>query len=92
LKAEKPTGPYMKNALAINVSPIFHNIVAYHLTGIAFYRNQVKQNLQAVMGKLDDNNCAALRALVELLLDDMKNGPAVFTENGKPVRKKLQLR
>jgi hypothetical protein len=92
LKAEKPSGPYMKNALAINVIPIVHNIVAYHLTGIDFYKKQVKQNLQAVMGKLDDHCCATLRTFIELLLDDMKDGPAVFMNSGSPSRKKLQSR
>ena len=78
LKTEKPGGPYMKNALAINVSPVVHNIVAYHLTGVSFYKKQVKQNLQAVLQKLTDQHCQALRAFIEVLIDDMNDGPAVF--------------
>ena len=40
LKTERPSGPYMKHALAVNVSPVFHNIVAYHLTGMPLYKKQ----------------------------------------------------
>ncbi len=89
LKTEKPSGPYMKNALAINVSPVLHNIVAYHLTGAMFYRKQVKQNLQAVLQKLTDHHCQALRGFLEVLIDDMSNGPAVFGESNKTPRAKL---
>jgi hypothetical protein len=89
LKTEKPSGPYMKNALAINVSPVFHNIIAYHLTGIAFYRKQVKQNLQAVLQRLTEHNCQALRAYIEVLIDDMNDGPAVFGENPRVNRTRL---
>ena len=81
LKTEKPSGPYMKNALAVNVSPVFHNIIAYHLTGETFYRNQVKQNLPAVLQKLVEHDCMALKVFIELLIDDMRNGPAVFADD-----------
>jgi len=92
LKTEKPSGPYMKNALAINVGPIFHNIVAYHLTGEAFYRKQVKQNLPAVLQKLADHHCQALKGFLEALIDDMSNGPAVFGDNGKTRKGRLVAR
>jgi hypothetical protein len=80
IKAEKPSGPYMKEALAINIGPIFHNITAYHMTGITFYRRQVKQNLEAIMKRLEDRSCLHLREYVKLLINDMENGPAVFEE------------
>ena len=89
LKTEKPSGPYMKNALAINVSPVFHNIVAYHLTGIAFYKKQVKQNLQAVLQKLNDHHCQALKGFLEVLINDMNNGPAIFDDIGKTPKTRL---
>jgi hypothetical protein len=92
LKTEKPSGPYMKNALAINVGPIFHNIIAYHLTGETFYRKQVKQNLPAVLQKLADHHCQALRGFLEVLIDDMSNGPAVFGDNGKTRKGRLMAR
>ncbi len=81
IKAEKPSGPYMKDALAINVNPIFHNIVAYQLTGMDFYRRQVRQNLKAVMKRLSDRNLGHLRGHILLLIRDMENGPAVFGED-----------
>ena len=89
LKTEKPSGPYMKHALAVNVSPVFHNIVAYHLTGIAFYKRQVKQNLKAVLQRLVDHECHALKGFIEVLIHDMENGPAVFAESRKRPRRKL---
>jgi len=33
IKIEKPMGPYLKHALALNVRPLVHNLIAYHLTG-----------------------------------------------------------
>jgi hypothetical protein len=92
LKAEKPSGPYMKNALAINISPVFYNILAYHLTGYIFYKKQVKQNLQAVMQKLADHRCQALKGFLEVIIDDMNEGPAVFGDMTSTVNRKLTAR
>ncbi len=78
LKAGRPSGPYLKNALAFNVSPVFHNIIAYHLTGIAFYRKQVKQNLEAILQRLMDGGFCALGDFIQLLIKDMESGPAVY--------------
>ncbi len=83
LKAEKPLGPYLKHALAINVSPVFHNIIAYHLTGMVFYKKQVNQNLKAILQRLVEEDCGALKEFIELLIRDMNNGPAVFGEGRK---------
>lgn len=80
LKAETPADPGGKDALAITISPIFYNIVTYHLTGIEFYRKQVRQNLAAILQRLVAADCAALKELIELLIRDMNNGPAVFGE------------
>ena len=49
IKVEKPRGPYMKHALLFNLSPVFHNILSYQLTGLQFYRKQLKQNFAAVL-------------------------------------------
>jgi len=89
LKTEKPSGPYMKHALAVNVSPVFHNIVAYHLTGMPLYKKQLKQNLGAVLQRLTDHECQALREFVELLIHDMSNGPALFGESTNVSKRKL---
>lgn len=88
IKSEKPSGPYMQHALAITISPIFHNIVAYHLTGMAFYRKQVNQNLKAILQRLDAEGYHALKQFIELLIDDMDNGPAVFGRGRRIFRKK----
>jgi hypothetical protein len=86
IKAEKPRGPYMKEALALNVSPIFHNIIAYHLTGVGFYRAQVKQNLSAVMQHLGRRKLFSLRDYILMLIHDMENGPAAFVGDAKRLR------
>jgi hypothetical protein len=87
LKSEKPFGPYLKHALAINVSPVFHNIVTYHLTGMMFYRKQVNQNLKAILQRLAAEECPALKEFIELLICDMNNGPAVFGEGRRIYRR-----
>ena len=78
IKTEKPMGPYLKHALALNVRPLVHNIIAYHLTGRELYAKQAKQNLSGIMHRLTENGCVALREFLTLLLDDLKNGPAVL--------------
>ena len=80
LKEEKPASPGTKEDLAITISPIFYNIVTYHLTGIEFYRKQVQQNLAAILLRLAGADCTALKELIELLIRDMNNGAAVFGE------------
>lgn len=87
IKSEKPSGPYMQHALAINISPIFHNIVAYHLTGMSFYRKQVNQNLKAILQRLVAEGYPALKEFIELLISDMDHGPAVFGRGRRIYRK-----
>ena len=78
IKTEKPMGPYMKHALALNVRALVHNLIMYHLTGRELYSKQARQNLSGIMHRLIENGCVALREFLTLLLDDMKNGPAVL--------------
>ena len=78
IKTEKPRGPYLRHALALNIRPLFHNLIAYHLTGRELYAKQAKQNLAAILQRLTDNGSLALREFLAVLLDDMKNGPAVI--------------
>jgi hypothetical protein len=91
LKAGKPSGPYMKNALALNVSPVFHNIIAYHLTGAGVYRKQVRQNLNAILLRLIDEGYSSLRDFLLLLIQDMEIGPAVFgSPEAVPLMRRLE--
>ncbi len=88
IKAGKSEGPRMEPALAISISPIFHNIVAYHLTGMSFYRKQVNQNLKAILQRLVAEGYPALKEFIELLISDMDHGPAVFGRGRRVFRKK----
>jgi hypothetical protein len=90
IKSEKRIDASRVQDLAIVVSPVFHNIVAYHLTGMLFYRKQVNQNLKAILQRLAAEQYPALKEFIELLLDDMNNGPAVFGE-GKRIYRRISL-
>ena len=77
IKKEKPSGPYLRNALALNVRPIMHSIVAFHLTGQEIYARQSRQNLYAIMQKLADQDWRSLYGLITFMIEDLKNGAAV---------------
>ena len=78
IKTERPMGPYLKHALALNIRPLVHNLIGFHLTGRDLYAKQAKQNLPGIMHQLGENHCVALREFLSLLLDDMKKGAAVL--------------
>jgi hypothetical protein len=78
IKREKPRGPYLKHALALNVRPIIHNVVAFHLTGQEVYARQSQQNLNAIMQKLADQGWNSLHGLLTFMIEDLKNGAAVL--------------
>ena len=78
IKREKPRGPYLKHALALNIRPVIHNIVAFHLTGQEVYARQSQQNLNAIMQKLADQGWNALHGLLTFMIEDLKNGAAVL--------------
>jgi hypothetical protein len=78
IKREKPRGPYLKHALALNIRPIMHNIVAFQLTGQEVYARQSQQNLNAIMQKLADQGWNALHGLLTFMIEDLKNGAAVL--------------
>ena len=67
-----------KLALALNVRPLMYDLIAYHLTGQDLYAKQARQNLSGIKHQLAQKGCVALRGLLSLLLDDMKNGAAVL--------------
>ena len=81
IKAEKPRGPYMKYAMLFNLSPVLHNILSYQMTGLLFYKKQLKQNLSAVFSKLEERSMQSLLDFIQLLIRDMENGPAIFGVN-----------
>lgn len=78
---QKPSGPYLKHALALNVRPVLHNIVNFHLTGRDLYRKQARQNIKAIMSKLTEEGYIAFKDYLRLLILDMENGAAVFQES-----------
>ena len=75
---EKPSGPYLKHALALNVRPVLHNITAFHLTGRQVYRTQARQNIKAIMSRLEEEGYKAFADYLKVLIQDMENGPALF--------------
>jgi len=78
IKREKPRGPYLKYALALNIRPIMHNLIAFHLTGQEVYARQSQQNLGAIMQKLADQGWRSLYGLLTFMIEDLKNGAAVL--------------
>ena len=58
--------------------PLMHNLIGYHLTGREVYSRQARQNLSGIMHQLEGNGRTSLAGLLTLLLEDMKNGAAVF--------------
>ena len=77
IKLEKPRGPYRKHALLFNLSPMFHNILSYQLTGLQLYRKQLKQNFAAVLFQLEQRQFHRLVEFIEFLVADLQNGPAI---------------
>jgi hypothetical protein len=78
IKSERPEGPYLKHALALNIRPLVHNLVSFHITGRELYAKQARQNISGIMHQLTENRCHALCRFLSLLLDDMKNGAALW--------------
>jgi hypothetical protein len=78
IKSEKPEGPYLKKALALNLSPVFHNVIMFHLTGRNVYRKQVRQNLGSILDRLEKSGHRSLKEHIEFLVADMEDGAAVF--------------
>jgi len=78
LWTEKPSGPYMKHALALNIGPVLHNVITFHLTGSPVYKRQARQNIRAILARLEEEGYIAFRNYLSLLISDMENGPALF--------------
>jgi hypothetical protein len=77
LKREKPRGPYLKHALALNIRPVIYSVVSFHLTGRQIYARQSRQNQGAIMQRLRDRGCASLEKFLSFMIDDLRNGAAV---------------
>jgi len=78
IKREKPSGPYMKHALALNIRPLIHNIIAFQLTGQEVYAKQSRQNLNAIMQKLAERGCNSLHGFLTFMIEDLNNRAAVL--------------
>lgn len=78
IKNLRPMGPYLTHALALNVRPLMHNLIEYHLTGRDLYAQQARQNISGIMHRLTVKGCVALREFLSILLEDMKDGAAVL--------------
>jgi hypothetical protein len=78
IKKQKPRGPYRKHALFYNLSPVFHNILSYQLTGSPYYRKQLAQNFDAVIYELERGGFDRLIEYIHFLMADMHFGPAIM--------------
>ncbi|MGA2765929.1 MAG: hypothetical protein ABSG17_21520 [Spirochaetia bacterium] len=78
--SEKPRGPYLKHALALNIRPLLHNVIYFHLTGRELYRKQARQNIDAILNRLTEEGFIGFRDYLSLLIQDMENGAAAFDE------------
>ena len=78
IKRSKPSGPYLKNALGLNIRPLMHNLIGYHLTGRDLYLKQARQNLSGIMHRLEQTGHPNLREFLSLLIQDMNRGAAVL--------------
>ena len=83
IKREKPLGPYRKQALLFNLSSVFHNILSYQLTGLQFYRRQLRQNLAVVLFQLEQRKFRELVEFVQFLIADMERGPVIRAVHGE---------
>jgi hypothetical protein len=85
IKHSKPMGPYMKHALGLNLRPLLHNLIAFHLTGKTIYGKMAKQNLSGIMHRLEEEGYGAAKEFLSLLIGDLQNGPAIFTSEWRRI-------
>ena len=82
IKRSRPAGPYLKKALGLNIRPLLHNLIFFHLTGQNLYRRQARQNLGGILDHLTREGYPAVRQFLELLVADMEDGPACRDKAG----------
>jgi len=78
IKQQRPRGPYLKHALALNIRPLMHDLIGFHLTGRDLYAKQARQNLAGIMHQLNVNGCLRLQQFLSCLIEDTNEGPAVL--------------
>jgi hypothetical protein len=78
IKKENPRGPYLRYAMALNVRPLIHNILACQLTGQEIYAKQSRQNLNAIMQKIAARRFNALHGFITFMIEDLRNRAAVI--------------
>jgi hypothetical protein len=78
IKREKPMGPYLRYALALNIRPLIHNMIAYQLTGQEVYAKQSRQNQSAIMQKIAEGGWRSLYGFLTFMIEDLKNKAAVL--------------
>jgi hypothetical protein len=78
IKSAKPSGPYLKHALALNIRPFFFNVTAFHISGQDLYARQARQNIDAILHRLKTEGWTSLHDFMSFLLDDMNNGAAAL--------------
>jgi hypothetical protein len=78
LKTERPRGPYLKHALALNVRPLMHDLIGYHLTGRSLYARMARQNRTGILHQLEVSGNKSLGRFLSFLVEDMGNGPAIL--------------
>jgi curved DNA-binding protein CbpA len=66
-----------KPSIYMNLRPVFFNLFKYHITGLLFYKKQLR-NFMKVMTRLEENNFIELKKYLMTLIQDMENGPALF--------------
>jgi curved DNA-binding protein CbpA len=60
--------------------PAFFNLSYYNVTGIEFYKKQFTRSINSIEIKLEEYNFSSLNKIINILIEDLKNGPAVFTD------------
>ena len=81
IKKERPKNNLAnlrKPLIYMNLIPVFFNLCNYHITGLEFYQKQIKRNLNMIVKRLEENHYFTLKKYLLLLIEDMKNGPAIF--------------
>jgi hypothetical protein len=66
-----------KPTLFQNLRPVFFNLSKYHITGLDFYRKQLR-NLNTIYTRLEEEHRIAMKEYIMLLIKDLENGPAIF--------------
>jgi len=81
IKNEKPRNiisNLRKPSLYNILKPVFFNLCHYHVAGSDIYLKQLNRNLDYIFQKLEEKKYFSVKNFLSLLIQDLKNGPAVF--------------